>query len=66
MLIPIDSQKALFVQANVNPKASVVEDFIGRRKALHIGSCRLMSEDLRLKSQNNIAYLEVQLEYKLY
>jgi hypothetical protein len=33
-------------QASVNPKAETVEELQGRRKALHIGMCKLAMEDL--------------------
>jgi hypothetical protein len=39
------------VQASVNPKAETVEELQGRRKALHLGMCKLAQEDLTLVLQ---------------
>ncbi len=35
-------------QASVNPKAETVEELQMRRKALHMGMCKLLREDLSL------------------
>jgi hypothetical protein len=36
----------------VNPKAETVEELQGRRKALHLGMCKLLREDLALKADS--------------
>ena len=36
----------------MNPKASTVEELKGRRKALHMGMCKLLREDLLLNLKN--------------
>ena len=40
------------LQASVNPKAETVEELKGRRKALHLGMCKLLREDLALKAEH--------------
>jgi hypothetical protein len=39
----------------VNPKAETVEDLQGRRKALHLGMCKLLREDLVLVAESRHA-----------
>jgi hypothetical protein len=43
------------LQASVNPKAETVEELQGRRKALHLGMCKLLREDLALKAEQRLA-----------
>ena len=43
------------MQASVNPKAETVEELQGRRKALHLGMCKLLREDLALKAEQRLA-----------
>ena len=45
-------------QASVNPKAETVEELKGRRKALHLGMCKLLREDLALKAEQRLADLQ--------
>ena len=33
-------------QASVNPKVETVDDLVNRRKALHVGMCKLLHDDL--------------------
>jgi hypothetical protein len=49
----------LFLQANVNPKAELANDFAGKRKAVHIGSCKLMRDDLKEKAAVHEAMMKV-------
>jgi hypothetical protein len=51
----------LSLQANVNPKAELTDDFEQRRKAVHIGSCELMREDLKEKATKEEAKIKVVL-----
>ena len=39
----------------MNPKAETVEELQGRRKALHLGMCKLLREDLALKAEQRLA-----------
>jgi hypothetical protein len=43
------------LQASVNPKAETVEELKGRRKALHLGMCKLLREDLALLAELRLA-----------
>ena len=56
----------LFLQANVNPKAELANDFEGKRKAVHIGSCKLMRDDLKEKAAIKEAAIKVILLFPLY
>ncbi len=49
----------LFLQANVNPNAELTDDFKLRRKAVHIGSCELMREDLKKKTADKESKIKV-------
>ena len=42
-------------QASVNPKAETVEELQARRKNLHLGMCKLLREDLALKTEERLA-----------
>ncbi len=42
-------------QASVNPKAETVEELQRRRKALHMGMCKLLREDLSILAEQRAA-----------
>jgi hypothetical protein len=54
---------AIALQANVNPKAELANDFEGKRRAVHLGSCNLMREDLKEKAAKEEAKIKVILLY---
>jgi len=43
------------LKANVNPKASTVEELWGRRKAMHMGTCKLLRQDLLFAAEENVS-----------
>ncbi len=49
----------VLIQANVNPKAELANEFEGKRKAVHIGSCKLMREELKEKTAKAEAGIKV-------
>ncbi len=55
-----DNHDLIFVrQANVNPKADLTDDFKEKRKAVHIGSCKLMCGDLKATAEREAAAMKV-------
>ena len=47
----------------MNPKASTVEELKGRRKALHMGMCKLLREDMLLKLKSVFEVCALRIRY---